>query len=101
MRFLADEVLTVGVGQTVSLTPELIDQTGRSRASGALIYSHDVGGDSTIAIRFANSPDITGLKYLPIPKSGQARIESYDNLRDLRIILIGDTPAKLYIQYFN
>jgi hypothetical protein len=103
MKFLGDEILTVGVGETKNLTASMIDQTGRSRASGAIIYSHPVGNnaDSTVALRFGNDPDIAGLKYLPISAGGQARIEDYDNLRDMRIVLIGDTPAKLFVQYFN
>jgi hypothetical protein len=103
MKFLGDEVLTVALGETKTLTPSMIDQTGRSRASGAIIYSHPVGdnADSTVALRFGNNPDIANQRYLPIGPGGQARIEDYDNLRDLRIILIGSAPAKLFIQYFN
>lgn len=101
MNFVADELLTIAVGSTVTLTRSTLDQAGSSRVIRAILYNHDVTGDSTVALRFVNAPDVAGFLFRPLAKTEVITIDGYNDLAALQIKNKGAVTAKIFVQYFS
>lgn len=102
MTFLSDEVISVVTGTTSTLTRSSIDNTGGSRATRAVIYNHTQGlTDGTVGLRFATAPDADTFEFRPLRTNQEIVVDGYENLLNLKMILLDDATAKLFVQYFN
>lgn len=99
MKLIDSEVLTVASGETVTLTRSKIDNDSGPNAVTAVITNHDLG-DCEVGFRIGDTPDEATHMYRPIVPSESVQVDGYENLRDVRFILIGTVSAKLFIEYF-
>lgn len=101
MQFIGDEVISATSGTVKTLTRSKIDNAGGSRATRAIIFNHSVSGNGTVGLRYSEDPDAADYEYEPLGEGESKTIDTYENLRDLKIKLTGDATAKLFCQYFN
>ncbi len=102
LRRIADEVISVSSGSTFTLTRDTYDNTGSGRAEWAEIHNHDLGANTTVALRVGEAPDLAAYEFKPLLKGETLTIDGYDNLRDLQIKLSSSATAtaKLFVEYF-
>lgn len=97
----ADEVITVASGTTYTLDSTLIDGegSGGSRASKATLFVHDIA-NSEVGYRFGeDDPVEADYTFIQVEPNTSFTVEGYDNLVNLKLVLIGSVTAKVFVVY--
>ena len=101
MRALSDEVISCAAATVKTLSVAKFDPVGQSRAIRAVIYVHvPTSGDVTMGYRFGADPVSETKLFRPLAQATELVVEGFENILALRLLLVGDTTAKVFVQYF-